>query len=72
MITPAQSRAARALLAMSQVKLAKLAELGLSSVRDFETDNRAVSADIVAAITSALNRAGVEFADGGVRPKRPC
>jgi transcriptional regulator with XRE-family HTH domain len=59
----AQSRAARALLEMTQTELAQLAELGLSTVVDFERQRRLVSPEAIEAIRDALKRAGVEFID---------
>ena len=64
-MTPAQSRAARALLDCSQTQLAAKASLGLSTVVDFERERRVVSADAIAAIRAALESAGVEFTNGG-------
>jgi transcriptional regulator with XRE-family HTH domain len=60
---PAQCRAGRALLDMTQTQLASLAGMGLSTVVDFEKDRRQVSATAVEAIQKALNRAGIEFID---------
>jgi transcriptional regulator with XRE-family HTH domain len=60
-IRPAQCRAARALLDMTQTDLAALAKLGLSTVVDFEKDRREVSPVAREAIQNALHRAGVEF-----------
>ncbi len=60
-MTPAQCRAARALLNLTQPKLAELANLGLSTIVDFERERRLVSGDAVEAILDALTRAGVEF-----------
>ena len=56
-----QCRAARALLQMTQPALAAAAGLGLSSIVDFEKERRAVSAQAVSAIRSALEVCGVEF-----------
>jgi transcriptional regulator with XRE-family HTH domain len=60
-ITPAQSRGARALLEMTQPQLARVAGLGLSTVVDFENSRREVSHGTVMAIRNALERAGVDF-----------
>ncbi|HJT33159.1 MAG TPA: helix-turn-helix transcriptional regulator [Pirellulales bacterium] len=60
---PAQCRAGRALLDMTQTRLAELATLGLSTVVDFERQRRQVSAEAVQAMQHALKRAGVEFID---------
>ncbi len=73
-MTPAQARAARALIDMNQTKLAEVAGLGLSTVVDFERDRRVVSPEAVTAIQHALEAAGVEFTNGGqpgVRMKTP-
>jgi transcriptional regulator with XRE-family HTH domain len=70
-MTPAQCRAARALLDITQSQLAHRAELGLSTVVDFEKERRQVSEEAVKAIQAALERAGIEFMDengeGGLR-----
>jgi transcriptional regulator with XRE-family HTH domain len=60
-ITPAQSRAARALLEMTQSELANAANLGLSTVVDFEKKRRRVSILAIHAIRHALAASGVEF-----------
>jgi DNA-binding XRE family transcriptional regulator len=60
---PGQCRAGRALLDMTQTELASLAEIGLSTVVDFEKERRQVSARAVEAIQKALNQAGIEFID---------
>ena len=62
-ITPGQCKAARALLELTQSDLADAANLGLSTVVDFEKKRRQVSAAAVQAITSALAARGVEFID---------
>jgi len=74
-ISPAQCRAGRALLEMTQSGLAKLAGLGLSTVVDFEKQRRLVSTEAITAIQHALKLAGVEFivengGGPGVRLKR--
>ena len=60
-MTPAQSRAARGLVSLSQTELAKASGLGLSTVVDFEKERRLVSDAAIAAIRAALESAGVEF-----------
>lgn len=62
-VSPAQCRAARGLLGMTQPALALAAELGISTIVDFEKTRRRVSADAVRAIHGALTRAGIEFID---------
>ncbi|WP_073255434.1 helix-turn-helix domain-containing protein [Shimia gijangensis] len=60
-MTPAQSRAARGLVSMTQTELAKAASLGQSTVIDFEKERREVSENAKEAIRTALETAGVEF-----------
>lgn len=82
MIEPPQCRAARALLGLSQAELARLAGVGLSTLRDIETGWRArkgrsqVSAEALAKVRAALEAAGVEFIEEnggglGVRIRKP-
>lgn len=75
-MTPAQCRAARALIGMTQPDLAQAAGFGLSSVVDFEKERRVVSQQAVTRIMEALESAGVEFiaengGGAGVRLKLP-
>ena len=63
LISPAQSRAARGLLSIPQTELARLADLGQSTVIDFERERRVVSEQAIAAIRAALESAGVVFLD---------
>jgi DNA-binding transcriptional regulator YiaG len=68
-MTPAQCRAARALLDWTQPKLAEAASLGLSTVVDFERARRAVSQEAALLIRVALEKAGIEFiAENGGGP----
>ena len=62
---PAQVRAARALLAWSQQELSKQAQVGASTVADFERGHRTPIANNADAIRSALEKAGVCFLPGG-------
>ena len=64
-MTPAQCRAARALLDITQSELAEAASLGLSTVVDFEKERRQVSDDAAQAIQNALERAGITFTSEG-------
>ena len=71
-MTPRQCRAGRTLAGMSQLDLARVAKLGLSTVRDYETERREVSAEAIAKMKAALEKAGVQFINGkrpGVRLK---
>jgi len=75
-MTPAQSRAARALLDMNQAALARNAGLGLSTIVDFEKKRRRISDEAVLAIEAAFGRAGITFIEEngggeGVRLRKP-
>lgn len=68
-MTPAQCRAARAMINITQPKLAELSGLGLSTVVDFEKERRQVSQSGVDSIRLALEGAGVAFiAENGDGP----
>jgi transcriptional regulator with XRE-family HTH domain len=77
MVTPAQVRAARALLDWRQIELAKAAHVGVRTVIDFEAERRKPIAINLTALRQALEEAGVAFTergvefadDGGVRPR---
>lgn len=58
-MSPAQCRAARALLSVTQGRLAEMAGLGVSTVSDFELERREVSEGAQLAIKAALEQAGV-------------
>lgn len=60
-MTPAQCRAARAILDMTQPQLAKAAGVGLSTVVDFEKSRRSVSEEAIGSLKKALESFGVEF-----------
>jgi transcriptional regulator with XRE-family HTH domain len=62
-MSPAQCRAGRALLEITQTQLAASAGLGLSTVVDFEKGRRQVSSESIELIFRALTLAGVEFID---------
>ena len=69
-ISPAQSLAARGLLNLSHVKLARLANVSGSMLRDFKKGRRMPTIDDLEAIRRALEAKGVEFTNGdepGVR-----
>ena len=61
MISPEQCRAARAWLGWPQPELARRAQVGLSTVRDFETGTRTPIANNRQAIQGALESAGFRF-----------
>ena len=64
-ISAAQMRAGRALLGWSQADLAKRANVGPSTVADFERGQRTPIANTAAAMKSALEEAGITFQPGG-------
>ena len=68
--TPAQCRAARALLDWSQAELARQAKVAKQTLADFERGARTPYARTLDDIRGALEAAGVEFTNGdapGVR-----
>lgn len=72
MITLAQIKAARALLDWTQERLAAVAGLSLPAVNNLERGLTSPRRETLAAIMSALDRAGVEFLDtNGVRLRTP-
>jgi predicted transcriptional regulator len=68
-ISPAQCRAARALLDMNQGGLASAATVSKSVIVDFENGHRIPNRNNLSAIQRALEEAGVQFTDGGVKLK---
>lgn len=59
---PAQCRAGRGLIRMSQDELARLAEVGSKTVADFERETgRDFNLRTLRAIRAALEAAGIEF-----------
>ncbi|HRJ62408.1 MAG TPA: helix-turn-helix domain-containing protein [Azospirillaceae bacterium] len=61
-MTPAQCRAARALIRLSQDELSKSADVGAKTVADFERESgRELHPRTLSAIRAALEAAGVEF-----------
>jgi transcriptional regulator with XRE-family HTH domain len=72
MITADQIRAARALLRLDQSELARRAGVSLATLRRVEQSGEKARASTRAAmsIRHALETAGAEFIDGGVRCRR--
>jgi len=72
-ITPAQCRAARGLVEMNQIDLAKGASISKNVIVDFEKGRRVPNRNNLAAIQRVLEEAGVEFTNGdapGVRLRK--
>lgn len=67
-MTPAQLRGARAILDLKQDTLADLAMVSRQTILDFEAGRRVPQRNNLAAITRALESAGIIFgSDGSVR-----
>ena len=69
-MTPAQLRAARALLALPRPELAKSAVVPLVLIADHEIGVPGLRPEDLAAIQKTLEEGGVEFIEGGVRFKK--
>jgi transcriptional regulator with XRE-family HTH domain len=64
MMTPAQCRAARALLDWSQQQLAVAAKIGNATIRNFEGGKSTPQNATLDVLQRALESAGVEFTNG--------
>ncbi len=64
-MSPAQCRAARAMLGWNQADLADEARVSVPTIVGFERGSRDTEGHIVAALRAALERAGLRFADDG-------
>jgi len=64
-MTPEQCRAARAWLDWPQDQLAKAANVGVSTVRDFEAGRRDPTRNNLAAMKVALEGGGIAFSEDG-------
>jgi len=74
-LSPAQCRAARALINWSQAQLEAASQVAKKTIADFEREARAPYPRTIEAIRAALEAAGVEFVaenggGAGVRLKR--
>jgi hypothetical protein len=67
-MTPAQCRAARAFVDMTQAQLAAAAVVPLATIADFEAGELLIGGDHhIQAMRRALERAGIEFTGFGDR-----
>ncbi|MDR3483698.1 MAG: helix-turn-helix transcriptional regulator [Bradyrhizobium sp.] len=62
-MTPEQCRAARAWLNWPQDELATNANVGVSTVRDFEANRRVPTRNNLTAMQAALEKGGVSFVE---------
>lgn len=69
MITASQIRAARALIDWGQAQLAAATGLTDVTIRNAEKNNTQTREENLRLIKEALEKEGVEFLDGGVRPR---
>ena len=69
MITPAQCRAARALLKWTQEDLAARSGVSVTTIRTFETEATAAYARTRETLKATLETAGIEFIDEGEVPE---
>jgi transcriptional regulator with XRE-family HTH domain len=71
LVKPEQVRAARAMLGMEQKALAERARVSVATVRRLEAARRSVGAESLARVRHALEDAGAEFIENGVRRRPP-
>jgi transcriptional regulator with XRE-family HTH domain len=67
MITPAQIKAARALIGWKQADLAKAAQLSLTALNNIERGEADPKSSTLLRIQQALEANGIEFMTGGAR-----
>jgi transcriptional regulator with XRE-family HTH domain len=65
-MSPEQVRAARSWLGWTQAELAEAANVGLSTVKDYESAKRTPIANNLEAIKRVLEKAGIKFTAGSV------
>ena len=68
-MTPAQCRVARGLINMNLAQLASAAVVPVTTIFDFEGGYGKPKPEDLAAVQAALDKAGVEFIERGVREK---
>jgi hypothetical protein len=68
-VTPAQCRAARGLINMNMAQLAAAAVVPILVIFDFEGGWGKPKPEDIASLRTALERAGVEFIERGVRER---
>ena len=68
MITAAQCRAARGLLKWTQPDLAGRSDVGLNTIKKFETEATAPHKSTLKALKAAMEAAGIEFLAQGETP----
>jgi transcriptional regulator with XRE-family HTH domain len=66
-ITPAQCRAARGLLELTQAELAEAANVSLKTLRDFEAGGAQQNRSQLESVRAAIESAGIEFTGEGAR-----
>ena len=66
-ITPAQCRAARRLLALTQAEFAEVTKVSLETLRDFEAARDQHTRSQIEALRAAIESVGIEFTGDGVR-----
>jgi len=69
-MTPAQCRAARALINMSQARLSHVAVVPYTALRDFEFAGAVTRRADIDALQAAIEKAGVEFIEDGVKLRK--
>lgn len=72
-VIPDQLRAARALLRLEQVELARRAHVSVATICRLEADggSRVLSSGTLDGVCQVLEQAGAEFIPGGVRRRPP-
>ena len=66
LMSPEQMRAARSWLAWTQAELATKANVGLSTVKDYEGGKRTPIANNLEAMQKALEKAGIKFSANSI------